>query len=102
MSTESTVAKAEAQAAAVASGEMLDDKTWGELRENAGNLGTLPTGDVAIATLLAGLVFAGAGGANNLVQSNWIREKGFGMGKYVPKIESPLTGEPEPQPSTGH
>jgi hypothetical protein len=36
------------------------------------------------------------------VQSNWIREKGFGMGQYVPRIESPLTGEPEPQPSTGH
>ena len=65
------------------------------------NLGSLPTGDVAIATLLAGLVFAGAGGANNLVQSNWIREKGFGMGKYIPRIESPLTGEPEPAPTTG-
>jgi hypothetical protein len=74
---------------------------WGHLGDNAQNFGTLPTGDVAIATLLAGLVFAGAGGANNLVQSNWIREKGFGMGAYVPKIESPLTGEPEPQPSTG-
>jgi NADH-quinone oxidoreductase subunit E len=35
MSTESTVAKAEAEAAAVASGEMLDEKTWGELREIA-------------------------------------------------------------------
>ncbi len=74
---------------------------WGDLTGNAENLGSLPTGDVAIATLLAGLVFAGAGGANNLVQSNWIREKGFGMGKYVPRIESPLTGEPEPAPTTG-
>ena len=74
---------------------------WGHLGENAQNLGTLPTSDVAIATLLAGLVFAGAGGANNLVQSNWIREKGFGMGKYIPRIESPLTGEPEPAPATG-
>ena len=46
-------------------------------------------------------MFAGAGGANNLVQSNWIREKGFGMGAYVPKIESPVTGEPEPAPTTG-
>jgi hypothetical protein len=80
----------------------IDISTWGDLSQNVDNLGTLPTGDVAVATLLAGLVFAGAGGANNLVQSNWIREKGFGMGKYVPKIQSPLTGEPEPQPSTGH
>jgi hypothetical protein len=74
---------------------------WGHLGDNASNLGTLPTGDVAVATLLAGLVFAGAGGANNLVQSNWIREKGFGMGAYIPRIESPLTGEPEPAPATG-
>jgi hypothetical protein len=79
----------------------ISASAWGDLGENAKTLGTLPTGDVAIATLLAGLVFAGAGGANNLVQSNWIREKGFGMGQYVPRIESPLTGEPEPEPSTG-
>jgi hypothetical protein len=74
---------------------------WSHLTDNAQNFGQLPTNDVAVATLLAGLVFAGAGGANNLVQSNWIREKGFGMGAYVPKIESPITGEPEPQPTTG-
>src|SRR6201999_3794587 len=74
---------------------------WSDLGDNAKHLGTLPTGDVAVATLLAGLVFAGAGGANNLVQSNWIREKGFGMGAYVPRIESPITGEAEPQPTTG-
>ena len=65
------------------------------------NFGTLPTDDVAISTLLAGLVFAGAGGANNLVQSNWIREKGFGMGAYIPRIESPITGQPEAAPTTG-
>jgi NADH-quinone oxidoreductase subunit E len=35
MSTEFTVAKAEAEAAAIASGEMFDEKTWGELREIA-------------------------------------------------------------------
>src|SRR5262245_54509898 len=87
-------------AVAIVAGISID--AWSSLGDNVGNFGTLPTSDVAIATLLAGLVFAGAGGANNLAQSNWIREKGFGMGKYVPRIESPLTGEPEPQPSTGH
>src|SRR4029079_7062777 len=74
---------------------------WSHLQDNANNVGTLPTGSVAVATLLAGLVFAGAGGTNNLVQSNWIREKGFGMGAYSPKIESPVTGEPQPEPTTG-
>ena len=87
-------------AIAVVAGISID--AWRDLGQNAGNIGSLPTGEVAVATLLAGLVFAGAGGVNNLVQSNWIREKGFGMGQYVPKIQSPLTGQPEPQPSTGH
>ena len=74
---------------------------WSHVQDNVSNFGTLPTGSVAVSTLLAGLVFAGAGGTNNLVQSNWIREKGFGMGAYIPRIESPITGEPEPQPATG-
>ena len=34
--------------------------------------------------MLSGLVFAGAGGVNNLAQSNWIRDKGFGMGDLHP------------------
>jgi hypothetical protein len=79
----------------------INASAWSDLGDNVSNLGTLPTSDVAIATLLAGLVFAGAGGANNLVQSNWIRDKGFGMGHYIPKIESPITGEPEATPATG-
>src|SRR4029450_7475546 len=77
---------------------------WGDLGDNLTNVTSgkfLPTDDVAISTLLAGLVFAGAGGANNLVQSNWIREKGFGMGHYIPRIESPLTRETEPAPTNG-
>jgi uncharacterized membrane-anchored protein len=52
--------------------------------------------------LLGALAFAGAGGGQNLCQSNWIRDKGFGMGSYVPRIASPVTGEPEAAPSTGY
>ncbi len=64
--------------------------------------GRIPTSDVLpITVVLSGLVFAGAGGANNLVQSNWIRDKGFGMGAYVPRIVSPITGEPQAEPATG-
>jgi uncharacterized membrane protein YoaK (UPF0700 family) len=84
---------------AIAAG--IKASAWGNLGDNASNLGTLPTRSVAVATLLAGLVFAGAGGANNLVQSNWIRDKGFGMGAYIPKIVSPITGEDQAAPSTG-
>ena len=74
---------------------------WGDLPDAVSQFGQIPSDKVAIATILAGLVFAGAGGANNLVQSNWIRDKGFGMGAYVPKIVSPITGEDQAAPSTG-
>ena len=33
------------------------------------------------------------------MQSNWIRDKGFGMGRYAPRITSPITGEEEAAPS---
>ena len=39
------------------------------------------------------MAFAGAGGGQNLCQSNWIRDKGFGMGQYVPRLVSPITGQ---------
>ena len=48
---------------------------------------------------MGALAAAGAGGANNLVQSNWIRDKGFGMGRYAPRIVSPITGSEEAAPT---
>jgi hypothetical protein len=62
---------------------------------------SVPVNPLGLAFLLGALAFAGAGGGQNLVQSNWIRDKGFGMGKYVPRIASPVTGKPEAAPSTG-
>ena len=62
----------------------------------------VPVEELGIALLLGALAFAGAGGGQNLVQSNWIRDKGFGMGKYVPRLVSPVTGQPEAAPSTGY
>jgi hypothetical protein len=62
------------------------------------SFGTFPS-EVDLAILVGALAAAGAGGANNLVQSNWIRDKGFGMGRYAPRIVSPLTGEEEAAPS---
>jgi hypothetical protein len=62
------------------------------------SFGSFP-GSIDLAILVGALAAAGAGGANNLVQSNWIRDKGFGMGKYAPRITSPVTGEEEAAPS---
>jgi hypothetical protein len=52
-----------------------------------------------LAVLPGALAYAGAGGTNNLVVSNWIRDKGFGMGSYAPRVVSPITGEEEAAPS---
>ena len=62
---------------------------------------SVPVEPLGLALLMGALAFAGAGGGQNLVQSNWIRDKGFGMGRYVPRIKSPVTGKPEAAPSTG-
>ena len=64
----------------------------------------IPAGIDAIgaATLLGAIAFAGAGGALNLVQSNWVRDKGLGMGALLPKVVSPFTGEEVAAPTTGY
>ncbi|MEH1017589.1 Nramp family divalent metal transporter [Micromonospora sp. CPCC 206060] len=57
--------------------------------------------ELGFALMLSALVFAGAGGGQNLVQSNWIRDKGYGMGAYVPRLVSPVTGREEAAADTG-
>jgi hypothetical protein len=49
--------------------------------------------------MMGAIAYAGAGGGQNLVQSNWIRDKGFGMGVHVPRLTSPITGETEADPT---
>ena len=58
--------------------------------------------EIGAASILAALSFAGAGGANNLVQSNYVRDKGMGMGIHIPNIVSPITGEEVAAPSLGY
>ncbi|SDY36552.1 Mn2+ and Fe2+ transporters of the NRAMP family [Micromonospora pattaloongensis] len=71
---------------------------WREL-PRAVTAPAFPT-ELGFALMLSALVFAGAGGGQNLVQSNWIRDKGFGMGAYVPRLVSPVTGREEAAPDT--
>lgn len=61
------------------------------------NIGGMPPPDsgLDIMALLGALAFAGAGGTMNLGQSNFIRDKGYGMGQYLGRITSPLTGNEE-------
>ncbi len=66
--------------------------TWRALPAGLLGVGRVPS-ELGFALLLGAVAFAGAGGGQNLCQSNWIRDKGFGMGEYVPRLVSPLTGE---------
>lgn len=54
----------------------------------------LPTA-LPVATFLGALAYAGAGGNLNLAQSLYIKEKGYGMGKYAGKLTNILSGKSE-------
>jgi hypothetical protein len=69
-------------------------ESWTALPEGFAHIGSLPPG-LGIALIFSAIAFAGSGGAQNLCQSNWIRDKGFGMGQYVPRLVSPVTGAPQ-------
>ena len=74
---------------------------WGDVHQVV-TQPRIPVTELGFALLLGALAFAGGGGGQNLVQSNWIRDKRFGMGTYVPRLVSPITGQPEAAPSTGY
>jgi len=80
----------------------IGPSAWAELPSVVTHIGWFPDRSIIpVSLVLSGLVFAGAGGVNNLAQSNWIRDKGFGMGVYIPRIVSPITGEEVAAPATG-
>ncbi len=54
----------------------------------------LPVG-IPLATFLGAFAYAGAGGNLNLSQSLYVKEKGYGMGKYSGRITNILLGKKE-------
>jgi hypothetical protein len=76
-------------------------ESWRALPAGLVPSGNLPVAQLGFALVLGAFAFAGAGGGQNLCQSNWIREKGFGMGRYVPRLVSPLTGVEQAAPAVG-
>ena len=56
---------------------------------------------IVLALFLAAFAYAGAGGNLNLAQSFYVREKGYGMGKYAGRITSLFTGKNENVSLTG-
>ena len=69
----------------------IEADSWRALPAGLMSIGQIPKG-LSLALVFGAIAFAGAGGGQNLCQSNWIRDKGFGMGQYVPRLVSPLTG----------
>ncbi|KAA0086675.1 hypothetical protein CIW52_01820 [Mycolicibacterium sp. P9-64] len=76
-------------------------RPWAELPgATLQGIGRLPSG-VPTTFLITAMVFAGGGGAVNLAISNWIRDKGWGMGAHAPRVVSPITNKEEAGSSTG-
>jgi len=71
-----------------------------DMFQGIANVGHIPDG-MELPLLLGAIAFAGAGGTMNLVQSDYVRDKGYAMGQYVGRITSPLTGREEAVSSTG-
>jgi len=72
----------------------------GEMAAGAVNFGHIPTG-IELPFLLAAIAYAGAGGSLNLAQSNYIKDKSYGMGAFIGRITSLITGDEEAIPDTG-
>ena len=73
--------------------------SWRALPSGFSTAARIPS-ELGFALIMAAAAFAGAGGGQNLCQSNYIRDKGFGMGRYVPRLVSPVTGVEEAAPTT--
>ncbi|GAB2929347.1 Nramp family divalent metal transporter [Nonomuraea fastidiosa] len=76
-------------------------ESWVQLGRGLTVDARFPVPPLEFAVLMGAIAYAGAGGGQNLCQSNWIRDKGFGMGLYVPRLVSPVTGQEEAVSSTG-
>jgi hypothetical protein len=62
--------------------------------------GSVPDG-IELPLLLGALAFAGAGGSANLAQSNYVKDKGYGMGRWIGRLTSPFTGREEAASEVG-
>jgi len=67
-----------------------------------GSMPDLADSNLTFMMLLGAIAFAGAGGTTNLGQSNFIKDKGYGMGHFIGRITSPITGQQEAIPGTGY
>ena len=74
--------------------------TLREMAAGTVNFGHIPKG-IGLPMLLGAIAYAGAGGSLNLSQSNYIKDKSYGMGAFIGRITSLITGNVEAIPDTG-
>jgi len=74
--------------------QVVEPESVRALFAGAVRIGHVPDG-IELPMLLGALAFAGAGGTLNLAHSNYVRDKGYGMGAHVGRLTSPLTGREE-------
>ncbi len=73
---------------------MTSWRSWDLVIRGFLNFGYLPAGEKLDWTLIAGFAaFAGAGGLGNAAISNYVRDKGWGMGSLVGAIPSAVGGK---------
>jgi hypothetical protein len=70
-------------------------KAWGDLAAGFFKFGSIPRGPTGVDWPLMGAfaAYAGAGGIGNCWITNWLRDKGFGMGKVIGFIPSAVAGK---------
>lgn len=73
---------------------VVDMSHVGDMVAGLAHFGQIPEG-MELPLLLGALAFAGAGGTMNLAQSNYVREKGYAMGRFAGRLTSPITGRTE-------
>jgi hypothetical protein len=73
---------------------VVDAQSLSALASGALRVGKVPA-DIDLPLLLGALAFAGAGGTANLSQSNYVKDKGYGMGRWIGRITSPFSGRAE-------
>lgn len=78
----------------------VSGEAWMQVLRGFAHFGSISS-EIDINVLLGAIVFAGAGGMLNLCVSLWYRDKQVGMGKYVGRIENPITGKQEAVAATG-
>ena len=79
---------------------VIDAAALGALARGVARFGHVPEG-IDFPMLLGALAFAGAGGSVNLAQSNYIKDKGYGMGRWIGRVTSPFTGAEEAESEVG-